>query len=66
MATQVTELAEGHGYLVISQAMLAFNKYYGAYSPGTLEQLVPRLLKTPYWRVWYQDQDTIILEARPA
>ncbi len=66
LATQVADLAEGHGYLVISQAMLAYDEYYGVYTSGTLEDLAPRLLKTPYWRVWFKNDEAIILEARPA
>jgi hypothetical protein len=45
--------------------MYAYSDYYGVFTPGSLAELVPRLKKSPYWQVWYQNDGTVILRAWP-
>jgi hypothetical protein len=65
LAQAVSYLAEGTGYLVIAPSMYAYSDYYGVFTPGSLAELVPRLKKSPYWQVWYQNDGTVILRAWP-
>jgi hypothetical protein len=39
--------------------------YYGVYAPGALPALAHRLLESPYWKVWYDRDGTVILQALP-
>ena len=65
LASTVEGLAEGVGYLVIAPSMESYVDYYGIYAPGTLSALVPRLLASPYWQLWYKNDDTWIFRAWP-
>jgi hypothetical protein len=65
VAISVASMADGKGYLVIAPSMQRDVDYYGVFTPGTLPALVPRLEGSPYWQVWYENDDTVILRAWP-
>lgn len=65
LALSVTYIAKGKTYLVIAPSMYAYLDYYESFAAGTLPSLVRRLKASNYWRVWYQNDGTIILRAVP-
>jgi hypothetical protein len=65
MARTVASLAEGTGYLVIAPSMYSYSDYYGVFTPGTLSALVPRLTKSSYFQLWYENDGTFIFRAWP-
>ena len=65
LASAVSTLAKGSGYLVVAPSMYPFLAYYRSFSPGTLQTLVRRLKVSSYWKVWYDNSGTIIFQALP-
>jgi hypothetical protein len=65
LASSVTNIAEGPAYLVIAPSMYPDLAYYGTFAPGTLPTLVQRLKVSDYWKLWYQDDGTVIFQALP-
>lgn len=65
LASSVARLAEGVGYLVIAPSMERYSDYFGIFTPGTLSALVPRLMASPYWKLWYENDGTWIFRAWP-
>ena len=65
LATSVTRLAEGVGYLAIAPSMERYADYYGVFAPDTFSILVSKLMASSYWRLWYKKDGTIIFRAYP-
>ena len=65
LAKTVANLAEGDGYLVIAPSMEAYEDYYQFVTPGILPSLISRLKTSAYWRLWYQNDGTVIFQALP-
>ena len=65
LALSVGSLTKGRGYLVIAPSMYPYEDYYETFTPGTLPNLVQRLKESNYWRVWYQNDGTVIFQALP-
>ena len=66
LAQAVTILAKGTGFLVIAPSMYpAYLDYYQTFAPGTLSSLVTKLKVSNYWKVWYENDGTIIFQAIP-
>jgi hypothetical protein len=62
IANFVKSLNGGVGYLVIGPSMEQYSDYYGTFAPGTMPTLVRRLKMSPYWKVWYENDGTVIFE----
>jgi hypothetical protein len=65
LAGSVANLAGGAGYLVIAPSMESYDKYYQFIYPGVLPALETRLKTSPYWKVWYENDGTLIFRALP-
>ena len=65
LASSVASLAEGVGYLAVAPSMEHYAAYYGVYPSGTFSTLVSKLLRSPYWQLWYKNDDTFIFRAYP-
>jgi hypothetical protein len=65
LAQSVANLAKGSGYLVIAPSMEQYNQYYEIFTPGTLSSLSSRLRASIYWKVWYEDDGTVIFQPLP-
>ena len=65
LARSVTDLGGGVGYLAVAPSMESYNEYYGVYAPGTLPSLTARLKTSAYWKVWYENNGTVIFRALP-
>jgi hypothetical protein len=65
LARYVANQADGTGYLAIAPSMEHYVNYYGVFAPGTLSALTRRLEASPYWQIWYQNDETIIFRAWP-
>ncbi len=65
LALWVTYIVKGNAYLVIAPSMYAYLDYYESFASGTLPNLVQRLKASDYWRVWYQNDGTVIFQALP-
>ena len=65
LAAAVADLDGGRGYLAVGPSIESDSEYYGIYSPGTLPNLVKRLEVSPYWRIWYENGNSIIFQALP-
>jgi hypothetical protein len=50
------------GYLAIGPSMEQYSDYYGTFAPGTMPSLVLRLKVSPYWKLWYENDGTVIFE----
>lgn len=65
LALSVGSLTKSPGYLVIAPSMYPYEDYYETFTSGTLPNLVQRLKESNYWRVWYQNDGTVIFQALP-
>jgi len=65
LATSVANLGDGAGYLVISPSMEAYDDYYRFIDTDVLPILEARLKGSPYWRVWYENDQTVIFQPIP-
>ena len=65
LALSVTTLARGSAYLVIGPSMYRYVDYAGDLTSATLPALITRLKASAYWKVWYEDNGVIILQAFP-
>ena len=65
LASSITNLAEGPAYLVVAPSMYAAVAYTGTLMPNTLPTLMRRLEASSYWKLWYQSDGTVILQALP-
>lgn len=65
LARTIANLAGGDGYLVIAPSMEAYEDYYQFVTPGVLPSLITRLETSAYWKLWYQNDGTLIFQALP-
>ena len=65
LARTVTNLGGGVGYLVVAPSMESYNEYYDIFTPGTLSPLAARLKTSVYWKIWYENDGTVIFRALP-
>jgi hypothetical protein len=65
LASSVADLSGGVGYLAVAPSMESYNEYYGVYAPGTLPALTARLKTSAYWKIWYENNGTVIFRALP-
>jgi hypothetical protein len=65
LAKTVASLAGGVGFLAFAPSMDSYLQYEGSLPPSSLTALVPRLEASDYWKLWYDEDGTIIFEAIP-
>ena len=65
LSADVTGLVHGSAFLVFAPTDIPLVEYFGTYAPGTLPTVQARLMKSPYWKVFYNKGGTVIFQAVP-